>query len=467
MSFQILAPEQSYPLKQIHALLTGWPRPQVPPEAVAIQSPNSSAYVLRLLALWSQQQLVLPLDPKIPSAEVQALLQREGFSSLETADTLATDRQAALKAASRTATLSTVAHPLPQQNWQSSPEHLMPFEQPASLIRTSGSSAYPKLAQHSWGNHVYSAQGSLQYLPLSSSDRWLLSLPLYHVGGLAIVVRCWLAGAALAIPDPQQSLAEALLYFAPTHLSLVPTQLLRLLDDPHTYRALQHCKAILLGGAPVSAELLRLAKLANLRIHTSYGATEMSSQITTTPPDYWRQTPLTPVVSGTLLPHRELRFCEGEVQVRGKTLFQGYREQQQLRLPLQEGWFATGDLGHWHHGQLLITGRKDYQFISGGENIQPEEVERYLLRFCEVQEAMVVPVTDHEFGARPVAILRLDSSIDAPLFFETLPKLLRLHLPKFKIPLAFYLWPESLQQRALKPRRKDFQAYVQALRNTE
>ena len=467
MSFRILSPEKAYDTAHVRQLLSAWPALSAnatAANAVAIQSSNSPAYVLGLLTLWSRHSLVLPLDPKIPSAEVRHLLQREGISDLETAESLAEAYAQALSAvvqiAPRTAHQN-APESIPDPN--NGPETLMPFDQPASIIRTSGSSAYPKLAQHSWSNHVYSARGSLSYLPLGAQDRWLLSLPLYHVGGLAIVVRCWLAGAALAIPNSQQSLAEAVAYFEPTHLSLVPTQLMRLLDDPKTYSVLQQCKAILLGGAPVSADLLHKAQQAQLQIHTSYGSTEMSSQISTTPPHYWNQTPLPPGVSGALLPHRELRFCEGEVQVRGATLFQGYRDQRQLHLPLQEGWFATGDLGCWHQGQLLITGRKDYQFISGGENIQPEEIERYLLNCSEVQEAMVVPVSDIEFGARPVAFLLLEPHIDADTFFGSLPTLLRPHLPKFKIPLAFYLWPEHLHQRGLKPQRKAFQNYAQAL----
>lgn len=459
MSFQIRSTGHVYSTAEVLLLLEHWPTPFVQADAVALQGPNSPAYVLRLLHLWSQHRLVLPLDPKIPSAEVHQLLRQEGVSNPETTDTLEADLQQALRgvaqASAQSATLSALRH---------TPEQLMPLSQPASLIRTSGSSAYPKLAQHSWGNHVYSAQGSLKNLPLGPQDRWLLSLPLFHVGGLAIVVRCWLAGATLAIPDTQQSLSDALTHFKPTHLSLVPTQLQRLLQHPQSRVALQGCTAILLGGAPVSAELIAQAQQAELNIHTSYGATEMSSQITTTPPGYWLNHPATPVVSGELLPHRELRLHQGEVLVRGQTLFQGYRQngvlQQQQR---KDGWFATGDLGHWHHGQLRINGRKDYQFISGGENIQPEEIERYLLAFSEVQEAMVVPVRDHEFGARPVAFLRLAHGVDAVSFFKALPDALSQSLPKFKIPQGFYPWPDTLQTEGLKPRRHTFQRYAQGL----
>lgn len=462
-SFQIITSKKAYPNALIWQVMQTWPTHSHRPQhshlnAVAIQSPNSLAYILRMLTLWHRQALVMPLDPKIPSAEVEQLLSNEGFPPCET--------EAILNADLATATLQSESNASLEKS-QQPPQALMPLNQPASLIRTSGSSAYPKLAQHSWGNHVYSAQGSLQHLPLGTKDRWLLSLPLYHVGGLAILVRCWLAGATLAIPDPEQSLAEAIVCFEPTHLSLVPTQLIRLLDNPKTHRLLKQCKAILLGGAPMSADLLKKAQLAELKIHTSYGSTEMSSQITTSPPDYWQQASHPPVVSGSLLPHRELQLHNGEVQVRGQTLFQGYRQCKALHLPLENGWFATGDLGQWHKGQLLITGRKDYQFISGGENIQPEEIERYLLSFSEIKEAMVVPISDPEFGERPVAILRLEQNIEATLFFKALPSLLRPHLPKFKIPLAFYLWPDHLQGTGLKPRRKDFQNYAQALYHTE
>jgi o-succinylbenzoate---CoA ligase len=459
MSFRLLSPEHDFSITRVRQLLAHWPVSSNTTEVVAIQSPNSVAFVIGLLALWSQQKTVLPLDPKIPAADIQAFLQAQALAPPETPDTL----KAALKTVRHQAAGAPARGAAKDQTTPPAPDQLMPLEHAASLIRTSGSSAQPKLAQHSWGNHVYSARGSLQHIPLSPTDRWLLSLPLFHVGGLAIVVRCWLAGATLAIPDAQQTLAEAILSFEPTHLSLVPTQLQRLLDHPETGRALQKCKAILLGGAPVSAELIKKAQRARLNIHTSYGSTEMSSQITTTPPGYWLQHLPPPVLSGERLPHRELRIQEGEIQVRGKTLFQGYREPGHLYLPLRAGWFSTGDLGHWHEGQLQITGRKDYQFISGGENIQPEEIERHLLSLSEIQQAMVVPVSDPEFGARPVAFLRLPQNLDALSFFKTLPATLSLHLPKFKIPLVFYPWPESLHTEGLKPRRKDFQAYAQQL----
>lgn len=450
--FALASPRQRYALAELLPTLL---QPVAAPcGIVAIQSPNTLAYVTTLLRYWHQGFTVLPLDPKIPRAEIDALLTQESITQELYAEDLrlldvAVDRRN--------------GHTVDPANW-------VKMEQPVSLIRTSGSSAYPKLAQHTWANHVFSARGSQHYLPLTPQDSWLLSLPLFHVGGLAIVVRSWLAGATIQVPDPDQSLAEAILCFRPSHLSLVPTQLQRLLRFEETRQALQGCRAILLGGAPASATLLKDAQAADLPIHTSYGSTEMSSQITTTPPGFWQRTPVEAdrLLSGMPLPYREVRIVQGQVQVRGKTLFQGYRYQGQLTLPLnEEGWLNTGDLGVWHEEHLQITGRQDYQFISGGENIQPEEVERHLLGCPGILDAMVVPVEDAEFGQRPVAFLKVqDKAIlsgDVVSFLAEVTAFLRQHLPKFKVPMAFYPWPEHLQGHRLKPGRKDFQQQGQVL----
>lgn len=450
MSFVLRTPAQQWGAGQI------WPWLQAPaalPERVAFQGSNCAAYILHLLRAWHQGTLTFLLDPKLPVLEVQRLLHQEQIHLCQQTDHLDTPA------------LQTFAESLP------APESLAPFKRSVNVIRTSGSSGTPKLAQHSWGNHVYSARGSLQYLPLAPEDSWLLSLPLFHVGGLAIVVRCWLAGAQLQVPDPEQPLAEALLMFQPTHLSLVPTQLQRLLALPELVQVLQRCKAILLGGAPVSPALLRTAQAAGLAVHTSYGSTEMSSQITTTPSGFWHNTPVQEgaVASGALLPYRQLRLHEGEIEVRGETLFQGYREGGQLRFSLRSGWWPTGDLGRWQGEQLFVVGRKDNQFISGGENIQPEEIETYLLRYTGVKLAMVVPVADVEFGERPVAFLQMDgltAPSEGPLPPARVAELrtfLAQYVPRFKIPMAFYAWPGQLQGGKLKPGRRDFKAYAQQL----
>lgn len=451
MSFVLCSPGQSWGADAIWSWLQ---TPVALPPRVAFQAVNSAPYVLQMLRAWHQGSLTLLLDPKLPVHAVNQLLQQEDILLSAAEDWACPPATVSLPASA---------------SGPSDPAALAPLDQAVSLIRTSGSSGTPKLAQHTWGNHVWSARGSQQYLPLGPEDAWLSSLPLFHVGGLAILVRCWLAGAQLQMPAPEQSLAEALVFFEPTHLSLVPTQLQRLLARPELLPYLQKCKAILLGGAPVSTALLQAAQQAKLSVHTSYGSTEMSSQIATTAPGFWLTAVVTdgPVASGELLPYRQLRLHEEEIQVRGETLFQGYRERGELRRPLQAGWWPTGDLGRWQDGQLYITGRKDNQFISGGENIQPEEIEAYLLRHPAVQQAMVVSVLDADYGERPVALIELKDTQRGGLcwnaFTQTLGLSLEQYLPRFKIPMAFYPWPTALQGHKLKPGRRDFTAYARQL----
>jgi o-succinylbenzoate---CoA ligase len=220
-----------------------------------------------------------------------------------------------------------------------------------------------------------------------------------------------------------------------THVSLVSTQLLRLLreSDP----APGGLKAILLGGGPVPISLVDEAAARGLPIHTSYGLTEMASQVTATPPGASREALRT---SGRPLPYRELSISDsGDILVKGETLFAGYVEGDSIDPASDtDGWFHTGDLGELDaDGYLRVRGRKDYLFISGGENVQPEEIEEALCRIEGVEEAVVVPVPDAEFGARPVAFVRT-----AGVEPGDLARALEPVLPRFKIPAAFHGWPE-------------------------
>lgn len=270
----------------------------------------------------------------------------------------------------------------------------------ATLLLTSGSSGIPKVACHTIGNFLYSALGSLAVLPLETSDIWHLSLPLFHVGGIAILFRCYFARCGISLEKEIKNV---------THLSLVPTQLLRYLREKVS---LSHLKAILLGGAPQYKKYDEY-----LPLFPTYGMTEMSSQI---------------ITQGKILPFGEIKLSsEGEILVKGKTLFQGYLTPgQTLDLPLDgEGWFATKDVGAWNEkGELEILGRKDNLFISGGENIQPEEIELILKSLFCLEEVIVVPVPDEEFGAVPVLFSRPFIEL------ENVKRGLSSLLPKYKHP---------------------------------
>ena len=264
--------------------------------------------------------------------------------------------------------------------------------------------------------------------------------------------RCAVADAAVAIPDADTPLPRAIEVLRPTHLSLVPTQLRRLLNDDGSVRALAGVKAVLMGGAPMPADLVARAWRLGIPIHTSYGLTETSSQVTATRPGDDLESLMT---SGASLTPGTVSISEdGEILVRGKSLFLGYREKQNLHRPMTpDGWFATGDLGRFDDsGRLIVTGRRDNLFISGGENVQPEEVECRLCELPGVEQALVVPVADDEYGEVGAAYVKMagDTSIDA----STLAAQLREQLPPCKIPKQFHPWPDDLSDSATKTSRR-------------
>jgi O-succinylbenzoic acid--CoA ligase len=324
------------------------------------------------------------------------------------------------------------------------------LDQPATIVFTSGSSGEPKAAVLSYGNHYYSARGSNLNIRLGRQSRWLLSLPLYHVGGLGILFRCLLAGATVVVPDPEASLEDTQTNYGVTHLSLVSTQLLRLLRLPLVPVSFAEVKAILLGGGPIPASAWVEALRRGWPVYGSYGLTEMASQVCTVSP---LVPPAQRMNAGSVLRHRKLRInASSEIEVQGETLFMGYWTQGRLDpARSDEGWFATGDLGEMNeHGQLTVKGRRDFMFISGGENIQPEEIERVLGQLAGIGESVVVPVTDPEYGARPVAFVRF---LDQAVPVETMQTHLAEHLPKYKIPIRFFDWPDQGDSSVRKPDR--------------
>jgi o-succinylbenzoate---CoA ligase len=396
-------------------------------DRVALYLPKDEGYLVLLLALVRAGAVACPVSTRLPAGGVGPVLRRAGCSALISADRELSNAVDWVRHVDPEAIL---AGDVGNEEAPGPPE--IPLDRPATVVFTSGSTGVPKAALHTFGNHYFSAAGSNANIALAPGDRWLHSLPLYHVGGLSIVFRCLLAGAAIALPEPDAPLGRSISERGATHVSLVSTQLSRLLGDGDADPS--GLKAVLMGGGPIPPSLVDDALSRGLPIHTSYGLTEMASQVTTTPPRASREELRT---AGRVLPHREVRVSgEGEILVRGATLFAGYLREGGPDLPLDGGgWFRTGDLGEIDAGGYLrVSGRRDNLFVSGGENVQPEEIEAALCRVEGVEEAVVVPVPDPEFGARPVAFVRLSGRAG------DLSRLLEPLLPRFKIPKAFHEW---------------------------
>jgi o-succinylbenzoate---CoA ligase len=252
-----------------------------------------------------------------------------------------------------------------------------------TVIHTSGTSGRPKAVELSYGNHHASALASAENLGIAAEDRWLGVLPLFHVGGLAVLLRSaiYATTAVLQGRFDAARVRDSLEAGEITLASLVPTMLARLREAG--LRRAPGLRAALLGGGPIPSELLDWALGAGLPVCPTYGMTETASQIVTAPPGER---------SGRPLPGVELRIGEaGEILVRGPMVAHGALA--------SDGWLHTGDRGRLDEdGRLHVQGRLKEIIVTGGENVAPAEVEEALLGHPAVVDAGVTGLADPEWG---------------------------------------------------------------------
>ncbi|MGD8109068.1 o-succinylbenzoate--CoA ligase [Vibrio sp. TRT 17S01] len=308
-------------------------------------------------------------------------------------------------------------------------------DNPASIVFTSGSTGKPKAVLHTSAQHLASASGLLEKFRFTEQHTWLLSLPLYHVSGLAIVYRWLFAGACLKV-----GCGELLKDIqGVTHASLVATQLKRLLESGIDTE-LSH---VLLGGSHVPQELSLAAAERGIETWLGYGMTEAASTVTAKQINDHHS-------AGCVLPRRGVKLEEKRIFIKGETLAKGYYHQGMVTPLISDEWFDTKDLGEWRNNELVIIGRADNQFISGGENIHCEEIEAVLNSHEQVAQAIVIPVADIEFGTRPVAVVQTSMPIVKAEFDAFLSD----KLVKFKWPVAYYVMPKSLLETGIKVSRQ-------------
>jgi len=273
------------------------------------------------------------------------------------------------------------------------------------ILWTSGTSGSSRGVLLSEEGLRASAVASARRLGLGEEDRWLLSLSVAHVGGLAMVTRSVLLGAQLiAVGRFDVEVASELLDDGRvTHLSLVPTQLARLLDARGGRPAPPTLRCVLLGGAHAPGALVRGALGAGWPVALTYGMTEMTSQVTTAPLELVRRKPGS---VGAPLEGVEVRIDPGgEILVRGPTQAVGYAG---LEAPLADpqGWYHTGDLGVLdEEGHLTVTGRRSERIVTGGVSVDPLEIESVLRAHPAVREVCIVGVPDPDWGERLAAVV--------------------------------------------------------------
>ena len=336
--------------------------------------------------------------------------------------------------------------PLPYSTKITEPSIIDNPHQRWCMLFTSGSSGNPKAVVHSFFSLWSSAQFSNENLPFLSGHRWLQSLFLWHIGGLMIPIRALYGGSSIVEKDPVMTMGDQVDRDQITHLSVVATQLYDLLRGDHDLNSLM---GVLVGGGTIPSKLVERSYQQSIPIHTTYGMTELGSQLTTTPP----QSSLD-VLRSAGKPIGDWRIqisSNEEIQVQGSPLFLGYWNGSSIedqRNP--DGWFGTKDRGTLVNGLLYPSGRVDQMFISGGENIHPEEIEAVLHDLGIF--SIVIPIPDDRYGERPVAFVLTDISDEV---CQQIQEAFITHLPKFKHPDAILPWPKEVN--TYKPSRRALQ----------
>ncbi|MFJ1459670.1 o-succinylbenzoate--CoA ligase [Nocardia sp. N2S4-5] len=260
----------------------------------------------------------------------------------------------------------------------------------ALVVTTSGTTGVPKGAMLTAAALL--ASGEATHERLGGPGQWLLALPTHHIAGLQVLLRSIQAGTepvALDVSDGflPGGLASAVAGMTGPrrYTSLVPTQLIKALDDPAGIEALTSLDAVLIGGAPTPRPVLDRARAAGINIVRTYGMSETCGGC---------------VYEGVPLTGTRVRIEDGRVLLGGDMLAKGYRGLPDHPAFAEPGWFRTEDAGVYENGVLTIQGRLDEAILTGGLLVIPQVVEAVLATHPAVSEAVVLGLPDERLGQR-------------------------------------------------------------------
>lgn len=315
-------------------------------------------------------------------------------------------------------------------------------DDPAAILYTSGTTGKPKGAVLSHGNLDAGTRTLLEAWHFTSDDVLLHILPLFHIHGLFVALYCTLASGSSTIfidKFDAHQIAETLP--RATVLMGVPTHYTRLLEEPaFTREATRHIRLFTSGSAPMLVSTHEaFTERTGHTILERYGMTE-TGMLASNPYVGARK----PGFVGPPLPGVEIRVDgdagTGEIQVRGGNVFSGYWNRPELRDTefTADGWFRTGDLGHFDaDGYLEIVGRSKDLIITGGLNVYPKELEMVIDEFDGVLESAVIGLPDPDFGEAVIAVVVAEDGVT--LDADTLRAMAKQQLAGFKVPKRFHV----------------------------
>ncbi|GEL77922.1 o-succinylbenzoate--CoA ligase [Tenuibacillus multivorans] len=390
------------------------------------------------------------LEFQINDGEVQGLIYHPEFE--ETAQSLT--KRTSIKACN--------LFDIPSDQTLDQGQEEINFDDISHTLYTSGTTGYPKGVQLTYGNHFWNATASAFNLGLHDHDRWLLSLPMFHVGGLSILYRSVIYGIPIHLHEKfeLERVHEDIMKRGVTIVSVVTVMLEQLMRRLGQDRYPETLRCMLLGGGPAPKGLLETCQEANVPVFQSYGMTETASQFCTLDQENMLSKigsagkPLFPgqlkiVENGRDCPSQEV----GEIVVKGPSVTEGYWKRPEAnQAAFNDGWLKTGDLGYLDEdGFLFVVDRRKDLIISGGENVYPAEIEATIKRINGVLDAGVVGVADDRWGQVPVAfVVKSDGTLDETGVISFAQE----HLAKYKIPKKVYFIDELPRNASKKLQRR-------------
>ena len=374
-----------------------------PLRAVLVKHATPRLVELLAAALDGTGPAILPLDAGLSAGRLAELIAALGPGSIEDAEGVTTVRSAHDEGVA---------------------------EGTAVVVGTSGSTGASKGVELSAAALRHSARASLDRVGARPGERWLCCLPATHVAGLQVLVRSLVSGTEPVLAERAD--AETVAGSGCAHVSLVPTQLQRLLLETDPAMPLAGFSSVLLGGAAAPARLLAAARAAGVPVVTTYGMTETCGGcVYDGVPLDGMQVAIRSDDDDETRPNRAgsgsaARCCSPGTGQGGSG----------ARSPLRDGvpWFRTGDLGRLDDsGRLVVRGRADDVINTGGHKVVPGEVAAALQTCPGVKDVAVVGQPDPEWGERVIAVVVPADPADPPAL-----ELLRLHvrerLPRYAAP---------------------------------
>ncbi len=432
--------------------------PGAPSEPVAVVAERRLSTAVAIFALAELGVPAVLLHPRLRPSEREELLAR-AFPGLHASRILGPGAAPPQTTATPASTSSTSC----ALGAATNPEPPPADDRPLIYAFTSGSRGAPKAVELSRRAVAASVAASAAHLGWRPDDRWQVFLPLAHVGGLSILFRCLAARRAFVLePEGRFTAAKILASMRARRVTLasaVPAMLRDLVDAGGSPPP--RLRALLLGGAPAPPSLLREAARAGFPVLTTYGMTETASQIATWP----ASEPLDPRRgAGALLPGVEVDIRDGRIFIRGEMLMTRYVPTEGERSPIgADGFFDTGDRGELSPGGFLRPlGRTDDTIITGGENVDPADVEAALCRAPSVASAIATGIPDPRRGeVVAAAVVARPGTGSAAAVRAEVTALARRHLAAFKRPAKLEIWPNLPLTPSGKPDRRAARARLE------